>query len=119
MVAESTETPYTAPLTVTTANCSLYSNEDTFGVPRTDSKGVNILIERIESEFDVFCNASSAIEVIITEYVLTWYKEIQIQFPMLSCLATIIFQYLPLNLKISGDYTLQGLISLLVVQGYW
>ena len=57
VVVELEETPYTSPLAVTTGNLSLYFNEDTLGVPRTDSKGGNILIERIESEFEVFCNA--------------------------------------------------------------
>ena len=46
---ELVENPYTAPPDATTANFPLYLDEDTVGVPRTDSVIVNILRESIDS----------------------------------------------------------------------
>ena len=42
VAAELVENPYTAPLSVTTANRSLYFGEDTVVEPRTASSGENI-----------------------------------------------------------------------------
>ena len=42
------ENPYIVPPDVTTANCSLYVNEETMGESRTASRGGYILRERIE-----------------------------------------------------------------------
>ena len=47
VVAELVENPYIATPSVTTANRSLYFNENTVGGPITDSSGCNILRERV------------------------------------------------------------------------
>ena len=109
---------YTEPHAVTTANFYLYLNEDTMVEPRTASRGGNILRERVASEFKVFCNSSAAQAAIKNEDILTWYKERQLYFPMLSHLTTIIFQYLPLKLKIRGTSSFQVFITMLAVKGY-
>ena len=72
--AESAENPYTSPPAVTTANISLYFNADTVGEPRTASRGGNILRERVESEFKVFCNAEASQTAIKNEDVLTFFS---------------------------------------------
>ena len=115
VATELEEKPYTAPPTETRKNCDLYFNEETVGEPRTASRGGNILRERVDSEIKVFYNASASQTAIKNEDVLTCYKERQLQFPMLSLLATIIFQYLPLNLKNRGTSTLQVYKALVVV----
>ena len=46
---ELAENPYTSPPAVTTSNHSLYLNEETFGGPRIDSRGGNIIRERVDS----------------------------------------------------------------------
>ena len=109
------EIPCTTPPDVSTSKCSLYFNEDNLWEPITSSKGDNTLIQRIESEFKVFCNTADAQTAIKNEDVFTWYKERQLQFSMLSHLATIIFQYLPLKMKMIETSHLQGFIVLLVV----
>ena len=114
---ELAKNPYIEPPSMTTENRSFYSNEDTVVETKTTSRGWDILIENVESEFNVFCNEAAAQAAIKNEYVLTWYKERQLQFPMLSRLATIIFLYSPLKLKIRRTYTLKGFVALLVVQG--
>ena len=48
VAAELAENPYTAPTAMTTANRSLYFNEETVGKPRTDARGGDILIKRVE-----------------------------------------------------------------------
>ena len=50
VVAELAENPYTAPPAVTTENRYLYFDEETVGGPRTDSRGGDILRERVEAE---------------------------------------------------------------------
>ena len=99
VAAQLVEKPYTAPPAVTTANISIYFNKNTVGEPRNASRNGNTIRERVESEFKVFCNTADAQTAIKNEDVFTWYKERQLQFSMLSHLATIIFQYLPLKMK--------------------
>ena len=91
LAAELAVNPYTTSPDVTTENCSLYFNKDTVVVEITASRGGNILRERNELGFKVFCNAAASHADIKNEYVLTWYKEHKLQFPMFSLLATIIF----------------------------
>ena len=91
VAAELEETSYTEPPAMNTAKVSLYFNEETVRKPRTASRGGNILRERNELGFKVFCNAAASHADIKNEYVLTWYKEHKLQFPMFSLLATIIF----------------------------
>ena len=92
VASELAENPYTAPHAVTKEDLYLYFNKDTVGEPITYSRGGNILRESVVSEFKVFCNAEAAHASIKNEDILTWYKERQIKFPILSCLATIIFK---------------------------
>ena len=49
VAAELAENPYTAPPTMTTANLSLYFNENNVGAPINASRGGNILRESFES----------------------------------------------------------------------
>ena len=73
VAAELAENPCTSPPAVTILNNSIYFNEGNVGEPITSSRGGNILIEIIRSEFKVFCNAADSIEAIKNEDVLTWY----------------------------------------------
>ena len=108
---ELSENPCTTPPDVSTSKCSLYLNEDTLWEPITSSKGDNTLIQRVESEFKVFCNAEAAHTAINNEDVLTWYKENQNQFPMLSCLATIFFSIPPPQAENERNFSLAEIYS--------
>ena len=92
MAAELSEKPYTEPPAVTKTNRPIYFSEETMGHKRTALRGViNIIRNNIDPELMVFCNTSSEKAAIRNEDVLTWYKERQLQFPMLSHHVIVIF----------------------------
>ena len=111
VAAEWAENPYSLPPTVTATNWALYSIIENLGHTRTSSRGgINIHRYSIESKLNFFCNAAPATTAIKNEDVLTWYKESQIQFQMLSCLATTMFKLIPPKINIRKTSTLQGYV---------
>ena len=90
-------------------NRSLYFIEETLGHTITASRdGIKMIRERIDSEFTVFCNAAATTTAIKNEDVITWYKEHQLQLPMLSRLATIVFKITPSQYENERDFYLAG-----------